>query len=77
MPIEAISRQRDLNVISKTLGVNSLHSPSLKTARKQSMVLFVPASIEGEEQLRATAYTQEHIKCHSSTSDDMPDVSLV
>jgi hypothetical protein len=35
--------------------------------------LFVPASVEGEEQLaRAAAYIQEHIKRCSSISDEFP-----
>ncbi|KAF8690034.1 hypothetical protein AX14_003149 [Amanita brunnescens Koide BX004] len=70
-PIEAMSRQCELNVVSKTSGGNNLHLPGLMTAQKQSIVLHVPTSIEGEGQLvRAAAYIQEHIKCHAPAGDE-------
>ena len=50
-----------------------LHSPSLKTARKQSIVSCVPVSVEGEGQLaRAAAYIRECIKRRSLASDEFP-----
>ncbi|KAF8668546.1 hypothetical protein AX14_006144 [Amanita brunnescens Koide BX004] len=72
-PIEVISRRQDTNIVNKTSGVYGLHSPSLKTARKQSIVSCVPVSVEGEGQLaQAAAYIREHIKCCSFASDKFP-----
>ena len=67
-PIEVISRQRDtLRVVNKTSGVYRVRSPSLKTARKQS----VTPSVEGEGQLaRAAAYIWERILRRSSACDE-------
>jgi len=75
LPI-VVSRQCDLNIVSKTSGVYGIHSPSLETARKQSITSIVPSSIEGEGQLvRACAYIQERIKCHSFASNEFPHYS--
>ena len=71
--LEMVSRQRESNVISETLGMNNLHLPSLKTARKQSVTSFVPASIEGEGQLaRAAVYIQERNKHYLFASNEFP-----
>jgi len=55
------------------MGMYSLHSPNLETARKQPIASIVLSSIEGEGQLaRAAAYIQEHVKRRSFTSDKFP-----
>ena len=73
-PIEAILRRCDLNVVNKTLGVYNLHSPSLETARKQSIPTLVSSSVNGEGQLaRAAAYIQERIlRCSSACVEFVP-----
>ena len=66
-PIKVISGRQGLNVVSKTSGVYSLHSPSLKIARKQS----VTPPVEGEGQLaRAAAYIQERLARRSSACNE-------
>ncbi len=72
LPI-VVSRQCDPNIVSKTSGVYGICSPSLETARKQSITSVIPSSIEGEGQLaRAAAYIQECIKHCSVAFNGFP-----
>ena len=50
-----------------------MDSPSLETARQQSIISDISASVGGEGHLvRATEYLQEHNKCRPFVSDEFP-----
>ena len=73
LPIEVTSRRDNLDIVSKTMEVYSLHSPSLETARKQSIISDVPASVGGDGQLaRVAAHIQERVKHRFFASDKFP-----
>ena len=69
--IVVISRQRDLSIVSKTSGENSICSQGLQTTERQSYSSLAGARSNGGEQLmRAAAYIQECLTRCSSTCNE-------
>jgi len=72
-PVKVMPRRYGQRIVSKTMGVYSLHSPSLETARKQSITSIDSSSVEGEGQLaRAATYILERRTRRSCAFDEFP-----